>query len=415
MIGMQAVPFLRVSFFLFLAYVPWYGAEKFGERTLVQGLEGIGVTYPGLYNILFTSLLSVVILRELLPIWSRRRPVFYELSFVAMILLTVLNVQVFDADYFISIENTFFLSVIFVAILNRDTLRSKLSGLEQWGVVCLSGSYFLALTIPLLFPIAPYFRFYGDVRRYVGWLGLPTFIGFLGMACSVWGAYLFKDAITKTFRLIGIGAIVIGYWGIYLAVHRISMAGLGIFFVTMAVQAWRFKDTANIKPMLGFATIALILFCSGNMALKSQFKFSNFFSMGSFESMTTNPSNFIEDSLQTNGRMLVNKSMWEYSRGHRLLGLGTGAASRHLRQIGHVFGGQPHNDYLRMFIDHGIVGLLLFLTCGFSALYSLRNSYYFALVFAFSACLLTDNLLVYPLCGSGPLLLSCLAPEKKPK
>ena len=117
----------------------------------------------------------------------------------------------------------------------------------------------------------------------------------------------------------------------------------------------------------------------------------------------------IDGLMKTNGRIASWIQFFDHTEGHRISGLGTGGISRYILQSGHVFGGEPHNDYLRIFADQGTLGFILFLSIGAGLVFKMRHKYILGIILAFGVCLITDNILVYPTCGYGPLLLLGLA------
>jgi O-antigen ligase len=108
--------------------------------------------------------------------------------------------------------------------------------------------------------------------------------------------------------------------------------------------------------------------------------------------------------LNTSGRTALWSYTWDSAMQHRWFGGGAGNAEIIVMQKFDV--NHPHNDYLRMFNDFGLVGLVLFLAAFamIGVVIWRRLSHdddpihvaaFLALV-GFAICALTDNLVVYP-------------------
>jgi hypothetical protein len=110
----------------------------------------------------------------------------------------------------------------------------------------------------------------------------------------------------------------------------------------------------------------------------------------------------------SNGRIGVLFFLIPALENHWFFGLGTGGAGRELREWNYLTL-EAHNEYLRFFIDHGFIGLFLLIMV-FGVLAKRFFNHPYMLVFCGAAILMiTDNYLIYPCFGYGPMFLGmCL-------
>jgi O-antigen ligase len=126
-------------------------------------------------------------------------------------------------------------------------------------------------------------------------------------------------------------------------------------------------------------------------------------------------------SISTEGRAEIWATVYADALTSPIVGLGAGSATDLvIKKFGATIA-QPHNDYLRIFHDYGLVGLALWLWFVFSVAASLRSSYLKAqfhgdltqqryIVAGISAlcvvlfCMTTDNIFVYV----GPMFMAAI-------
>lgn len=86
------------------------------------------------------------------------------------------------------------------------------------------------------------------------------------------------------------------------------------------------------------------------------------------------------------------------------IGLGTGGAGRYLRDT--KFPAlEAHNEYLRFALDHGIMGLIVLLAIIVCLTRQLYGQKILIVLFCLGVLMLTDNILLYPGFGYGPLFI----------
>lgn len=106
----------------------------------------------------------------------------------------------------------------------------------------------------------------------------------------------------------------------------------------------------------------------------------------------------------SNGRVGIMLFLLENMEGHWLVGVGTGGAGRILRAENYLTL-EAHNEYLRFFVDHGLLGLLYLLIMGAMVMLRTFKEPTLAVLCGVAILMMTDNYLIYPSFGYGPLFL----------
>lgn len=107
----------------------------------------------------------------------------------------------------------------------------------------------------------------------------------------------------------------------------------------------------------------------------------------------------------TNGRLRIFFTLAPRLVEKPIFGLGTGGAGRYLRDIDFSTK-EAHNEYLRMMVDHGLIGTFLLLTIACVILKRLWGTFFLIVAFGVGILLLTDNYFIYPSFGYGPLIVA---------
>lgn len=133
--------------------------------------------------------------------------------------------------------------------------------------------------------------------------------------------------------------------------------GLSVFFFFK----YKIKSLPILFAILSLSVIAVFTIPS----LKEKMFNNDNVSIEQFQS-----GNISKDDINSNARF----SMWDnllkrFYNNHELLGSGTGSVQNYMYN-NHAFGGLkvPHNDYVQMLCDNGIIAVILYLIVGFSCI-----------------------------------------------
>lgn len=397
---MVKIRFVNCIFILLTVLSCLAGLDVLGTKPLASGLAlgSHAVSRSGLVNLLYILICSSALILSFGASISKRVKAWSGFSILALgfFAFVLFHVTAFDSDYVITVENLFFLT-IFTLILFYGCELSVDGDFRKYGAIIFGISYFIILGLPVLIPIKGYdiFGFYdlAAPARHKGWFGTPVAVGFLGLSLFVGSMIMIFQRREKFISWIHLFFAWGGIWGVYFSVHRTSMIAASAVLVFLVLYAFQKKDLARVPMCLFILLVTIYMQFSGVMAAKSGFHVSQAIKEKN-----------INQIVQTNGRLDVVKTIWQASQSS-IFGLGTGGTPRYVDQHHLFFAKQPHNDYLRILGDQGLVGLIVFLVIGGMLLYGLRSSLAFANVLALGFCFLTDNLMVLPAYGLGPLLL----------
>ena len=123
-------------------------------------------------------------------------------------------------------------------------------------------------------------------------------------------------------------------------------------------------------------------------------------------------------SISTQGRAQIWAAVFKDAQQSPWIGHGPGSSSLYVAKVTSGVVKEPHNDYLRLFHDYGIVGVFLWLWLIYSLFKTIRKGYRIAerrnllgaqrcivsglgVIVTVLICMLTDNILVY----AQPMLL----------
>ncbi len=115
----------------------------------------------------------------------------------------------------------------------------------------------------------------------------------------------------------------------------------------------------------------------------------------------------LDEVVLTNGRIHLVILLLNQMGHHKLFGLGAGGGDRFLLKIDYPIK-TIHNDFLRIYVDYGCIGLLLFLFIYGSIIRRLFFTPESVLLIGIGILMLTDNVLIYPTFAYGPMLLAIL-------
>lgn len=195
------------------------------------------------------------------------------------------------------------------------------------------------------------------------------------------------------------------WWSVTLvaAVALSSSRTATVVAVIIFCLSWAFRGPAlhrgrRIVGLLGVGALSSVLLVLALPSLRDRFLIGN----GSGDERLK----VHGLSLNTSGRSQIWAYTWDLALRHRWLGAGPGAAENAINRRFYGFIAHPHDDYLRLFDDLGLLGLALFLV-GMAILMRriwVRacvlnrpvHSAAFLAILAFAACAVTDNPIVYP-------------------
>lgn len=404
----------NVMFLIFLAYASWYGADTLGSRIELKELPIKGITTHGLINLVAILIMSAGLLILLIPSYLTRSPSKSEYFVSSWFALNLLNwPDSFHKDYLIGLENSLFLTLLALAAIRREEFTKKLKYFFRYSPWLETLAYAAALSLPFLIDLGgdgySIWKKQGVVFRFAGWLSLATYIGFLGLSVLMTGAItLYYRQKQKLYYYLGLFMMVLGYLGIQLSVHRISLWGATCFLLVAALVSKRNHDYKHFKIFLLAGYLCFLSQFVGSMGQKNMF----FTSDPSEQEVTMD--NF-DNFIQTNGRTNLLKHIVTEIEHNPLLGLGTGGTAHYVKGLSSigVQGGQPHSDFLRIYGDHGVLGLLIFSIVSLILFFQLWGSLACGVLLAIGVSMATDNLMVFPIWGYGPMFLATLLAVKQ--
>jgi hypothetical protein len=228
--------------------------------------------------------------------------------------------------------------------------------------------------------------------------------------------------------------IFLGYIGVFLNVHRISLVALFSVSFWMILQSIRDKNRVRLKAALAVCLLLIGTGLSGNFYKKTTISKSYMQKDLWKQDIVVHPDD-MQDTLDhgiwkkpdgtfkifrskydglvsSNGRVALFNYLMLKSEGSRIFGKGTGFAPRELEEFKkmdeNMMLSEPQSDYLRFFVDHGCVGLILLLAMFASVLFSSIELHGRLAVLGLMVAMLTENMFVFPSTGYGPLLVSGL-------
>lgn len=379
------------------------------------------ISIPGLFNFgwitCVTGAFALSLWRERNLFLGLSKPVRWVVICVSLFPLgLVLNLVTLDSLAVVAMENMILFSTLLIGWLVLPSPEIRFPTFYNFAPRVLGVSLLLALGLPLLIPIEGrdvWGHFY-PIDRYIGWHGEGAPYATMGVVLILVGAHRAVRAFNREY----VYYMVLGWFAIWVNVHRISMAaaavGLGALFVVSA-----FKEKQKYW-VLGASLLCLISLFVGDMGEKGKrfIHSNNYWQSKSFDSKQATLDHFVATSgrLET-AEKLLSKDVFDQgytSRGFALsqwIGTGTGSAPRIIRQI-LPRKLEPNCDFVRIRVEHGWLGFVFFFgTLAWLGIFALRNSHMNFSVPALLSLLvmmIAENPLVLPTYITGPLLLAAL-------
>ena len=386
--------FLKGVLLAYLAYVPWHDALFLGQRPKLSDTvfsfiprlipSAIYVTTSGLMNMLWIVLLTLSLAWTLLHHFRSEKINLLGLAVWLWPIYVFFNVRLWNSSALVVLLNAYLMTLILSFLIVSDEFGGIKLYLKKYGLNVFLISYLFALFLPLLIPVEGYdpMIYFGSVVRYRGWLGEGQPLSFGGLALMIWsGVEYFRK---KELRFNLVVGILAGFVGIYLNVLRIGIGAGALFFTVLTIALIASKTKIWVW---GFpAAVALGLgttFFTGIFA-DQPFTFSS-----AYSDQGVNVSEY-----------LITKS-----EGSRIFGSGTGFARTVLTEGGTKIP-EVGGDYLRIFVEHGAVGSILFIGLMFSIIWVFRGHPNSIIIIALMISMLTDLVSIIPTFGYGPILLA---------
>ena len=304
---------------------------------------------------------------------------------------------------------------------------------KKHGLVVLTASYGIAIFLPMIMHPngSNLYHLYGYIRRYQGFDSSPFVLDIAATGLLSWGVITLL-AYPASYRasIQGATAILISTAGFYLTVTRIGLLFSIVTLFVAAVQAIRIHSKRPVLICAVLAIPVILVNFTTSMMIKAApsditerlYRMQQWPESANQETTLSREQMIVRQiiielrkkgflntikNMNNDGRHSLTSILLRKSSSHGCWGGGTGASVRYLRSI-HFSILEPHNDYLRIYFDFGWPGLLYFLVLGGALAFRLRNSSCLVLVVGLAVLMLTDNMLVYPSFGYGPMLLAGL-------
>jgi len=411
----------------FIAYGPWHDAFFKGGRIFI-GLN-IGslqnITSSGILNLFWICGLTACLAGPLWESFKRHKPQLIDVILVGFPLITLFGLRTIDSPAIISIENSFFLSVVLLFVHRRNDLADHFSFTNKYLFPVFLISYGFAILLPLLVDGQNAFRKFEEITRFVGWVGEGTAISLCGLALEVLGSYWFLKHNSIKSKWFGLLAVGLGFVGIHLNLHRSALVTSGIFFGVLAAFSLRKQIKVPLLVFTLLTVICCLSFFTGRFAAKSRFSWARLAAPPAAAQMVAEETKdaatleaeakrielvqSIESKLiSSNGRIEIAVFLLEKIKGNYIFGLGPGATSRLIRIDRSLL---PHqttqaqNEYVRILVDSGLVGLGWFLFILLAFIITYRKDVLLGIFLSFCFCILTENFLLFPSFGYGPLFI----------
>ncbi len=207
-----------------------------------------------------------------------------------------------------------------------------------------------ARTIALISIGVAFIPYVGMLFPGVFWTGTAKAINYISMCIFSLALFYYTQEKRKNLLLSILFMLPCFLWVLRTSIMGTTMALMMFFFFK-----YRLK---SVPVIFGIAVIAVVaVFTIPNLREK-MFKDSDSVSIEQFQR-----GEISKDDINSNARF----SMWEqlearFYKGNELMGSGTGSVQNYMYS-NFVFGGLkvPHNDYVQMLCDSGVIGLALYL------------------------------------------------------
>lgn len=411
-------PFTEWLLLAFLLYAPVHGAlQLFGRRRDVDFGEAFAyltITNLGLINFLA---ICIFVPALLLHLYLSPRPIAHRrllLAGAALFSLVALHPQQIHKYYIIAVQNTALVVLLLITQASSHRYPEKFRHLAKLGYP----AYLLSYVIAMLWPLAnaPTGGFLDNtftVVRYTGWFEYPALVGFFSVIAGAWSAQLFcqNGKAGWPLRALYLAALCFSFYFIYISTHRTSLLGmlmLGLFGLPFAVRQRKWP-AAIVYSLICIAAVGMNFF--GVVGKKNAWLPN----MGENESRLDSmlKAKNLEGLMRTSGRQYLYTYLLKESQSHILLGQGSGAASKTVwdSNIGFAsgFGSEPHQEPLRVYFDHGLIGLALAILFCVFLLFEINLPVTLPFLAAWLGLGLTDNPLIHPVWLTIPICAAMIS------
>jgi len=336
----------------------------------------------------------------------------------------------------ISIENSVLLCFLLLMFYRANAVKDELALFSRYYFPVFLLSYAAAFFFPMLLAHKDAFQEAYYQSRYVGWVGEGTALSLCGWIIIAVGSQMFMASDSKL-KWLGLLASALGLGSIVLNVNRTALLSVMVYFVVLSVFLWK---VSRVKFAFSVVSvfICVLVFTTGKYAAKNwgsvpadagyvkssasevldDVIFAKKFTSNQPSPLTGNPVlvDFDRYIISTNNRLKIIGLFLEKTKDNYLLGLGSGSASRILRECSVTSPSGPlspnqtiqtQNEYLRIFAEHGIVGLIMFLAVvGVFVRRFYKNIFIFPLLASAGVASAFENIFLYPAFGYGPLIMA---------
>ncbi len=304
-----------------------------------------GVVFQGCLYLLPLLVMACGDTRQLL--WQHARQItVLSLCFALPLLLSELRAVVlwgcpFSDGAFEAFWRLAFFPLILLTVCRycHCTSRQILLALTGVGVF-----YGLAGLSGVFFDDVPMIRSFG--ARAAGFISNPNPFGFLMAITSLVAVFLVMTAYRYTERILGVVGAGVGLSGLLVSGSRSALLGTLVAFVAMAILSWRYLRTSSlsVKSIVSGGVIAMLLVAI--LAALPNFSWDLL-------------NHRIAHAVQGDIRLTIWSQYLERFIEHPFLGVPISCSQKiHIR--GHGFG--PHNMYLSVLVQSGIVGVAALFT-----------------------------------------------------
>jgi O-antigen ligase len=241
--------------------------------------------------------------------------------------------------FYAFVDNFYSFLIVIIGVLAYHTVKVENTA-EKIENYILRSIYFPLILLIIAY-LAGYLKF-SELFGFIGPLGPRSvslyFVSIISLAISS----LSYDN-SKKLRKLSFLSIVTGVLLIFISLSRTAFLSLIVIFFLFSTLKFRIKKIITVIPI-----IFLIIFVG--------IKFEPF-------AERVNPEvYYVSPGFYTSGRATVWPVIIEEGLKHPLFGYGTGNAKVFMEENFKGVGLLPHNEYLRIFYDGGVMGLILFLS-----------------------------------------------------
>jgi hypothetical protein len=413
---------------------PFQGMVSFLSIPLGRLGISIPISITGVFNFICILIYSGILLPVLFRSFRLSPPNRWEYLLMAWPVLTLINMKSLERSSLVSLENACLWSLLLLAFVRRRSIIEftlQIKHAYQWVLF----SFFIAFILPLVVPVSGvslYRQFGGGVDRYMGWAnaGCLSMMSVVVVEWAILNLLRGKSSGIKN-SLLSFGGIFLALFVLHYLVTRISVAACVLLLFGGSSFLWKLarrKDALVTGVLLLFGILSHFSFRymqKSHLIDTSHFGQSTEIDKSPLSSPVLDEienknlgnqkpamillnwikmakqSKFLSFNAFSNGRVQIDQVILNALRGHWLRGLGTGKTVNVL--IDGNITSEPHNDYLRVLGDFGLLGLGFLLIIMGRLAYMEWNSFDFFVLMAMAVIMLTDNFYVYPVFGYGPM------------